>query len=269
MRAHLLFVPTGFAWARSGRAAPVLQAVSAGTMGRMVAPALRRAVLPLTAPVGSVRSVRWDGVVLTYDDGPQPGGTDRVLAALAEFGSTATFFILVGRARRHPALLREVVDAGHEIALHGVDHVRLTTMGPAVVRRRTRDARHELEDLAGHAVRWFRPPYGAQRPATWAAIRSTGLAPVVWSNDVADWQDDPVADIAARSAAVGSGGVLLMHDGYADAFDGVDDGPAPTFDRGELSRGVLGRLADRGLATGSLRDALAGGSAVRGAWFRN
>jgi peptidoglycan/xylan/chitin deacetylase (PgdA/CDA1 family) len=237
-------------------------------MTPMVAPVLRRVVLPLTAPVGSVRSVRWDGVVLTYDDGPQPGGTDRVLAALAEFGSTATFFLLVGRARKHPTLLREIVDAGHEIALHGVDHVRLTTMSPAVVRRRTRDGRRELEDLAGRAVRWFRPPYGAQHVSTWAAIRSVGLESVVWSNDVADWQDDPVDAIAARSAAVGTGSVLLMHDGYADAFDGVDDGPAPGFDRGELSRRVLGSLRERGLATSSLRDALAGGSAVRGAWFR-
>lgn len=235
----------------------------------MVAPVLRRVVLPLTAPVGSVRSVRWDGVVLTYDDGPQPGGTDKVLAALAEFGATATFFILVGRARRHPGLLREVVDAGHEIALHGIDHVRLTTMSPAVVRRRTSDGRRELEDLSGHPVRWFRPPYGAQRPSTWAAVRSTGLTSVVWSDDVADWQDDPVDDIVARSTVVGAGSVLLMHDGYADESDGVDDGPAPGFDRGELSRRVLGSLRERGLAAASLRDALAGGSAVRGAWFRN
>ena len=238
-------------------------------MVAMVAPVLRRVVLPLTAPVGSVRSVRWDGVVLTYDDGPQPGGTDKVLAALAEFGATATFFILVGRARRHPGLLREVVAAGHEIALHGIDHVRLTTMSPAVVRRRTSDGRRELEDLTGHAVRWFRPPYGAQRPSTWAAVRSTGLTSVVWSDDVADWQDDPVDDIVARSAAVGAGSVLLMHDGYADASDGVDDGPAPSFDRGELSRRVLGSLRERGLVASSLRDALASGSAVRGAWFRS
>ncbi|HEX3647399.1 MAG TPA: polysaccharide deacetylase family protein [Pseudonocardiaceae bacterium] len=235
----------------------------------MVAPVIRRAVLPLTAPVGSVRSVRWDGVVLTYDDGPQPGGTDRVLAALAEFGTTATFFILVGRARKRPGLLREVIAAGHEIALHGIDHVRLTSLSPGVVRRRTRDGRRELEDLSGQPVRWFRPPYGSQRVSTWAAVRSTGLESVVWSNDVADWQDDPVDEIAGRSATTVSGSVLLMHDGYADAFDGVDDGPEPRFDRGELSRRVLGSLRERGLATSSLRDALAGGSAVRGAWFRN
>lgn len=231
---------------------------------------LRRVLLPLTAPVGSVRSVRpnRDVAVLTYDDGPQPGGTDRVLAALAETGATATFFVLVGRARRHPGLLAEVIAAGHEIALHGVDHVRLTTLSPAVVRRRTRDGRRELEDIAGRPVRWFRPPYGAQQPATWAAIRSTGMDSVVWSNEIADWQDDPVDDIVARAGTVGRGSVVLMHDGYADSFDGVDDGPAPSFDRGEVARRIVGTLGERGLSGVSLGDALAGGSPVKGAWFR-
>ena len=232
---------------------------------------VRRLLLPLTAPIGSVRSVRArrDVAVLTYDDGPQPGGTDKVLAALRDAGTTATFFILVGRARRHPGLLADVVAAGHEIALHGIDHVRLTTMSPRQVRRRTLAGRHELEDLAGRPVRWFRPPYGAQHPTTWAAIRSTGLESVVWSDEVQDWEDDAVAEIAARAAGVHPGSVLLLHDGYADASDGVDDGPPPTFDRGELSRRILGDLAERGLATSSLGDALAAGAPVRGAWFRS
>ncbi|HEX5404347.1 MAG TPA: polysaccharide deacetylase family protein [Pseudonocardiaceae bacterium] len=237
----------------------------------MPATTVRRMILPLTAPIGSIRSVRpkRDLAVLTYDDGPQPGGTDRVLAALADAGSTATFFILVGRARRHHRLLADVVAAGHEIALHGVDHVRLTTMSPAQVYRRTRDGREELEDLAGQQVRWFRPPYGAQRPGTWAAIRATGLVPVVWSDEAADWQDDTVDEITARTASVRRGSVLLLHDGYADESDGVNDGPPPGFDRGELSRRILGGLGERGLAAASLRDALAEGTAVRGAWFRD
>jgi peptidoglycan/xylan/chitin deacetylase (PgdA/CDA1 family) len=240
-------------------------------MCRMSAAAtVRRLILPMTAPVGSVRAVRPNRelAVLTYDDGPQPGGTDKVLAALADARSTATFFILVGRARKHRTLLREVVAAGHEIALHGIDHVRLTTMSPGHVRRRTKDGKHQLEDLAGQQVRWFRPPYGAQRPGTWAAVRSTGLMPVVWSNEVADWQDDTVDQLSERARSVRAGSVLLLHDGYADEFDGVDDGPAPGFDRGELSRRILGELDQRGIATASLGDALAAGTAVRGAWFR-
>jgi peptidoglycan/xylan/chitin deacetylase (PgdA/CDA1 family) len=240
-------------------------------MCAMSATAVRRLILPLTAPIGSVRSVRPDRdvAVLTYDDGPQPGDTERVLAALAEVGATATFFVLVGRARRHPGLLAEVAAAGHEIALHGIDHVRLTEFSPAQVRRRTIDGRKELEDLAGQHIRWFRPPYGAQYPTTWAAIRAAGLESVVWSNEVKDWDDNPIADMAALAATVTRGSVLLLHDGYADSTDGVDDGPAPTFDRGELSRRILADLAERGLHASSLGNALSGGRAVRGAWFRS
>jgi peptidoglycan/xylan/chitin deacetylase (PgdA/CDA1 family) len=236
----------------------------------MAATTVRRLIHPLTAPIGSVRTVRADRdlVVLTYDDGPQPGGTDRVLDALAKAGTTATFFILVGRARRFPSLLADVIAAGHEIALHGIDHVRLTTLPAGQVRRRTADAKHELEDLAGQRIRWFRPPYGAQYPTTWAAIRSTGMESVVWSDEAADWRDEPVAEIAARASTAGRGSVLLLHDGYADASDGADDGPAPTFDRGELSRRILGDLADRGLATASLGEALTTCRPVRRAWFR-
>jgi peptidoglycan/xylan/chitin deacetylase (PgdA/CDA1 family) len=101
-------------------------------------------------------------VVLTYDDGPEPGGTDAVLKVLAGHGVTATFFVLLSRTRRYPGLLSEVLAAGHEIGLHGVDHQRLTTLDPAHVAQRTADARHELEDTIGREVRWFRPPYGGQ-----------------------------------------------------------------------------------------------------------
>ena len=120
-------------------------------------------------PVGSLRAVRTNHphVVLTYDDGPDPDGTPRILTALDRHDATATFFVLVPRARRHRELLGEIAAAGHEIALHGIDHRRLTQFPPAEVHRRTADGRRELEDLIGTTVRWFRPPYGIQRPRTW------------------------------------------------------------------------------------------------------
>ena len=81
---------------------------------------------------GSVMRVRTDEpvVVLTYDDGPT-AETPAVLEALADVGATATFFVLLTRVRRTPGLLADVRDAGHEIALHGADHRRLTTLEPA------------------------------------------------------------------------------------------------------------------------------------------
>lgn len=224
-----------------------------------------------TGVVGSVLSVdRAPGrFALTYDDGPEPGGTDRVLEVLAERGVTATFFMLVGRARREPALLGEVAAAGHEVALHGLDHRALTDFTRAEVEQRTRDGRTELEDLVGTTVRWVRPPYGRQTFASWRAVRAAGVEPVMWGGTT--WDNREAAthervDRAVRDAAPGM--ILLAHDGFAGCADGVDDGPAPQVDRADLARRVLDAFEERDLRAGSLADLeAAGGVLRRGAWF--
>lgn len=206
--------------------------------------------------------------VLTYDDGPTPGVTDRLLPVLASAGATATFFVLLTRVRASLGLLRETLAAGHEVALHGPDHLRLTSLPPAVLPGRFRDAKAELEDLAGVAVRWNRPPYGAQDPATWEAARAAGLTPVLWSADCLDWEthslDDHLAGLRSTDPA---SGIVLLHDGFADARDGVDDGPPPDLDRVALTRGVLDELAASGLTGSSLERALVGSEPVTRPWL--
>lgn len=219
--------------------------------------------------IGSTTSVRDAGrrVVLTYDDGPEPGGTDAVLPVLARHGVHATFFVLLTRVRRYQSLLAEVVDAGHEVALHGVDHQALTTFSSHDVRRRTADGRAELEDAIGRPVQWVRPPYGRQTPRTWRAVQAAGVTPVMWSATTMDSRELPLADRLAQ-VVVADGSILLAHDGFAGPDDGVDDGPRPVVDRGELTDRVLDRLGAAGLSGASLSEALAGGQAIRRAWFQ-
>ncbi len=223
-----------------------------------------------TAPVGSVVGVRTSApeVVLTYDDGPHPEHTPAVLSALAERGASATFFVLLGRVRRSPGVLRDIVAAGHEVALHGTDHVALTALPPAMVEGRLRDGKAELEDAAGAEVRWLRPPYGKQTWATWNATRRAGLVPVMWGPTLADSR--PLTDderIASVLGKVRAGAVVLCHDAFADVSDGADDGPAPEVDRGALASRLLGALAERDLRAVSLATALRGGRLERRAWF--
>ncbi len=222
--------------------------------------------------IGSIAAISTStpAVVLTYDDGPEPGGTDAVLAALAAAEAHATFFVLLSRARLYPKLLGEVVAAGHEIALHGLDHRRLTGLSPSQVRNRSLGARAELEDRTGRSVRWVRPPYGAQTPLTWAILRATGLHPVLWGPSSADGQplsrEERIARVRESSAA---GAIVLCHDGFADRRDGVDDGPAPTFDRGDLASGLIEMWDLLGLRAESLGRLLAsGGKVLREARFR-
>jgi len=196
--------------------------------------------------------------VLTYDDGPTPGVTDDLLPVLAEAGATATFFVLLTRVRAELGLLHEVLSAGHEVGLHGPDHLRLTSLPSAAHAARFRDAKAELEDVAGVPVRWSRPPYGRQDRASWRAAHETGLQPVLWSVTCRDWETHPPEEyLAELRAADPAGGVLLLHDGYADARDGVDDGPEPALDRIALTRAVLDQLAAHDLTGCSLGRALA------------
>lgn len=229
------------------------------------------ALSPVTSVAGSLVAVRTQQphAVLTFDDGPEPRGTEGVLAALAERSATATFFVLVHRAQRHAALLDEVVAAGHEIGLHGIDHRRLTRLDRDEVRRNLADGHSQLQDLLGARVRWFRPPYGAQTPSVWRSVRRQGLEPVLWGPCAWDWLPLPEAQLAARALrGLDRGAVLLAHDGFARRQDGADDAPVPRLNRADLIRRVLDGMTERGLAGRSLTEVLAHGKPRLVPWFR-
>lgn len=237
------------------------------TLRRTVVPVVRR----LSAPVGSVVAVRTatPHVALTFDDGPEPGSTDQVLAALSAHGARATFFVLLSKVQRSGSLLEEVTAAGHEVALHGVDHRRLTEFAAAEVRERTRAGKEQLEDRVQQPVRWFRPPYGRQTLSTWRAVTGAGLIPVLWGPTTWDWRDIPQADrVAKAQQGVAPGAIVLGHDGIPGPEDGVDDGPAPVLDRRDLVDRVLTAYAGQGLSGRSLGQVAATGDLVRVARFR-
>lgn len=206
---------------------------------------------PAAGLLGTAVRVRTDAaqIALTFDDGPVRPTTPRLLEVLGDFGAQATFFVLMTRVHRDPGLVRELRAAGHELALHGPDHRSLRSFTAREVRDRTQRARWELEELTGTPLRWFRPPYGEQSPATWAAVRSTGLEPVLWSATTWDWKDVPQHERVAKAlGGAAPGTILLAHDNFADAVDGVDDGARPDVDAPDLLRRVLSGLGERGLS---------------------
>lgn len=167
-----------------------------------------RRVLPGLAGVG-----RPGGVALTFDDGPDPRGTPAVLDALAGLGWRATFFVLGEQARRHPGVLRRVVAAGHEIALHGHRHANHLRRSPAWVRRDLTRAYGTVEELTGVKPRWFRPPYGVLTGGTLAATRGLGLTPVLWTAWGRDWcRTSPERVARTVLADLREGGTVLLHD---------------------------------------------------------
>jgi peptidoglycan/xylan/chitin deacetylase (PgdA/CDA1 family) len=226
------------------------------------------AASPLLPLLGSVAGVTEShGVVgLTLDDGPDPMATSSVLAALAAHNATATFFMIVEQAEQYPAIVHDVITAGHEVGLHGIDHQRLVDRSSAEVVNLLANGKNRLAALTGRPVRWFRPTYGAQDWRVRLAARRAGLEVAVWSAWGRDWLDDDVEVIASRAlTGVNDGGVLLLHDGHLDTD--VPPMPAPKHDKGRLVDLVLAGMGSRGIRASSLGELVAGRSIRRVLWL--
>lgn len=151
---------------------------------------------------------------LTFDDGPGPS-TAEVLDVLAREGVRATFFVLGRQVDHHPALVRRMVDEGHQVASHGYDHGILIFRGPRHVRDQLRRTEESVTRAAGPGAmsRLFRAPHGFRGPATAVGARLAGYRMAAWTAGVFDSAEPGAATIARRSAeALAPGTILLLHD---------------------------------------------------------
>jgi peptidoglycan/xylan/chitin deacetylase (PgdA/CDA1 family) len=120
-------------------------------------------------------------VALSFDDGPDPEWTARVLALLGKHDVRATFFLVGARAARASAAVRAIAAAGHEIGSHGWSHTSLWLCGPRRTEREIAQTKRVLGELAGAAPALFRPPWGMVNAAMFAALRRHGQRCVFWS----------------------------------------------------------------------------------------
>jgi peptidoglycan/xylan/chitin deacetylase (PgdA/CDA1 family) len=205
----------------------------------------------LSAPVTGVGDGR--RLALTFDDGPNPASTPRFVEALAERGVRATFFLLGCMVDRAPALGRSIVEAGHEVALHGWSHRNLMLRGPVATYRDLARARCRIAEATGQVPRFFRPPHGEFSTAALVSARRLGLTPVLWSCYGLDWRPTATVEsiLARMRPGLNGGATVLLHDS-----NGVE---APDAWRAAL--GALPHLLDecerRGLRVGPLRDHVA------------
>lgn len=155
-------------------------------------------------------------VALTFDDGPHPEITTRVLDALAAAGARATFFMVGENALRHPDLVRRTVAEGHALGVHTLSHRHAWITTPSWLRREMTLGADAIRTAAqGASPLWFRPPWGAFNAETRRAAARLGLRIALWSCDAGDWL--PGATSAAIAARVGrglsDGAIIDLHDG--------------------------------------------------------
>ncbi|HEY0939002.1 MAG TPA: polysaccharide deacetylase family protein [Steroidobacter sp.] len=155
-----------------------------------------------------------DRVYLTFDDGPDPEWTPRVLDVLEQAHVKATFFAIGQHAQRAPDLMRRIHAAGHAVGNHTFSHRHPWFMSQRTARAQVRDGANALSDVLGVAPRFYRPPHGRQRACMSDEAQRCGEQVVLWDISAVDWGPLGAAEgIAKRLDAVKSGDVVLMHDG--------------------------------------------------------
>lgn len=202
-------------------------AAAAGAAALAAAANSVTALAPVVPPLGGalgieLREEGGDGVALTFDDGPHPQGTPAVLELLREAGVGATFFLAGEQVERRPALVAEIVAAGHRVELHCHRHRNQLRLSPRSLLEDSERAKAAIEDAGGQEVTDYRPPYGIFSAIGLRAIRSRGWRPVLWSQWGRDWASRATPDSIARrlTAGVTAGDILLLHD--ADYYSARD-----------------------------------------------
>jgi peptidoglycan-N-acetylglucosamine deacetylase len=152
-------------------------------------------------------------IALTFDDGPDPRWTPRLLDVLAGAGARATFFPIAPRAAAQPDLVERMIAEGHTVGLHCDAHERHSRWCAAWLRADTDRALRRLQTL-GVAPTVWRTPWGDSAPWTPAVASERGLRLVGWSVDTHDWRgDDAHAMLSATARGLRPGAVVLAHDG--------------------------------------------------------
>lgn len=122
------------------------------------------------------------GVALTFDDGPDPRWTPRVLATLAEHGATATFFLVGRKVDAHPEVVRAILAAGHDVGLHSYAHDRFFSLrSERVVREDLERGVAALERVTGARPTLFRPPIGHTNPIIARVADALDLTVIGWT----------------------------------------------------------------------------------------
>jgi peptidoglycan-N-acetylglucosamine deacetylase len=156
-------------------------------------------------------------VALTFDDGPNPTWTPKVLAILSRYRAKATFFEVGYFARSYPKIVLEVSAAGHQLGDHSYYHWNWNRVSSAQISQEIRWTRDMIVRAGAPKPTWLRPPGGVVNQKVYDMARKLGFSMVLWTADTEDWRKPAPKVIAARAlAGAAPGAVILMHDGGGD-----------------------------------------------------
>jgi peptidoglycan/xylan/chitin deacetylase (PgdA/CDA1 family) len=174
------------------------------------------------------------GVFLTFDDGPHPEHTPRLLDVLRDQGARATFFVIGKNAERYPDLVRRMAGEGHVVGHHTFFHNDPARTSPRQLSAEVGRTRDLLGEILGQRSNLFRPPHGQLSPAQLLTLWRAGQTVVLWNADTRDFACGSAAEFRAyfRERPLRGGDVVLMHDDRPHAAAGLPEVMAEARARG-------------------------------------
>jgi len=164
-------------------------------------------------------------LAITFDDGPNPSLTPKLLDLLEKYDAKSTFFLIGKFVRECPDLVRETAARGHLIANHTQTHPNLFWLSPALIRSEMEQCSGAIGEILGTPPRWFRPPYGFRNPWVVSTATELSMRTVMWTLLPGDWKLRPLETLIHnlqpivnhaqqnRAQSQGAGDVLCLHDG--------------------------------------------------------
>ena len=204
-------------WA-GGLGIAVLMGLAYYTGGAVSAAATRPARVVTAVPIAE------KAVALTFDDGPTPTWTPKILALLKEYHVPATFFVIGKQATRYPFLVQDEVKQGMEVGNHGAAHILLRGRSEAAMRQEIETAAQAIEAAGAPTPTLYRMPAGVYDRGALSVLGSLGYTVVGWSVDPRDWRHKLTAEqmTAIVKKQAGPGAIIIFHDGTNGSAATVD-----------------------------------------------
>ena len=164
---------------------------------------------------GTIYRVKTDKkrVLLTFDDGPSPVWTPKILDELKKENINAVFFMIGHHVRKYPDIARRVADEGHTIGNHGYAHSVMFYYTPAEIEEEIKYTEHVIKEITGQTTKYFRPPKAWLRRKIKRKVKSMGYETVLWSLNSKDWVSfNHKLIVNYISKNIKNGDILLFHD---------------------------------------------------------
>ena len=152
-------------------------------------------------------------IALTFDDGPHPRYTAKILEVLKKYGIKATFFIIGQNAEYYPGIVEQILADGHEIGNHTYRHKHTKMLTDEIFEDDVKRCNSLISEKYNVTAKLFRPPEGYVDEKVRAVAKSLGYSIILWNIDTKDWEHASVDEIERTVLkSVSAGDIILMHD---------------------------------------------------------